>query len=59
LFPLARVAQDRSSAHFVVEVVGETAKGRLVARFKTETERALPHFTRHFKLALARALSLV
>lgn len=50
--------EDRSSAYFVVEVVGETAKGRLTARFKTETERALPHFTRHFKLALSRALAL-
>jgi IMP dehydrogenase/GMP reductase len=55
---LDTMAQDRSSAHFVVEVVGETAKGRLTARFKTETERALPHFTRHFKLALSRALGL-
>lgn len=50
--------EDRSAAFFLVEVVGEPTKNRITARFKTETDRSLPHFLRHFKIALSRALSL-
>lgn len=50
--------EDQSAAFFLIEVVGEPAQGRLIARVKTETERALPRFLRLFKLALSRALSL-
>jgi len=48
--------EGQSSRYFLVEVLGDVGKGRLTARFKAEVEKDLPHFTRHFKLALSRAL---
>lgn len=50
--------EDSSGTFFLVEAVGEPAKGRLIARFKTEAENVLPHFLRHFKLSFSRALAL-